>query len=124
MSGGRRTGPILAIVLLSYLMIVVDISIVITALPKMHESLGLSTEALSWVQNAYLLAFGGLLLLGARAGHVLGRRRVFMIGVGRERRLRARRGAAGRRRRAGRRSAPTRALSSRARATRASSGAR
>jgi EmrB/QacA subfamily drug resistance transporter len=63
-------------------MIVVDISIVITALPKMHASLGLSTAALSWVQNAYLLAFGGLLLLGARAGDVLGRRRVFMIGVG------------------------------------------
>jgi EmrB/QacA subfamily drug resistance transporter len=81
-SGSRRTGPILAIVLASYMMIVVDISIVITALPKMHESLGLSTAALSWVQNAYLLAFGGLLLLGARAGDVLGRRRIFMVGVG------------------------------------------
>ena len=78
----RRTGPILAIVLLSYLMIVVDISIVMTALPEMHRTLHLSTAALSWVQNAYLLAFGGLLLLGARAGDVLGRRRVFIVGVG------------------------------------------
>lgn len=77
-----RKTPILAIVLVSYLMIVVDISIVITALPKMHRSLGLSVAALSWVQNAYLLAFGGLLLLGARAGDVLGRRRVFIAGIG------------------------------------------
>jgi MFS family permease len=78
----RRNTPILAIVLTSYLMIVVDISIVITALPKMHRSLGLSTASLSWVQNAYLLAFGGLLLVGARAGDVLGRRRMFIVGVG------------------------------------------
>jgi len=70
------------IVLLSYLMIVLDISIVITALPKMHQSLGFSATGLSWVQNAYTLAFGGLLLLGARAGDILGRRRMFMAGTG------------------------------------------
>ena len=50
----------------SYLMIVIDISIVITALPKMRESLSISPAHLSWVHNAYILAFGGLLLLGAR----------------------------------------------------------
>src|SRR4051794_13363807 len=62
-------------------MIVLDISIVITALPKIHRTLDFSPTALSWVQNAYLLAFGGLLLLGARAGDLLGRRRVFIAGL-------------------------------------------
>jgi EmrB/QacA subfamily drug resistance transporter len=72
---------ILVIILVSYLMIVLDISIVITALPKMHVGLGFSTTGLSWVQNAYTLAFGGLLLLGARAGDILGRRRMFIWGL-------------------------------------------
>jgi EmrB/QacA subfamily drug resistance transporter len=70
------------IILLSYLMIVLDISIVITALPKMHQALGFSATGLSWVQNAYTLALGGLLLLGARAGDILGRRRMFVVGLG------------------------------------------
>jgi EmrB/QacA subfamily drug resistance transporter len=73
---------VLAVVLVSYLMIVLDISIVITALPRLHDDLGFSATGLSWVQNAYLLAFGGLLLLGARAGDLLGRRRVFIAGLG------------------------------------------
>jgi EmrB/QacA subfamily drug resistance transporter len=77
----RRT-PILLIILASYLMLVLDISIVITALPKMRETLGFSTTGLSWVENGYTLAFGGLLLLGARAGDLLGRRRVFIAGIG------------------------------------------
>jgi EmrB/QacA subfamily drug resistance transporter len=77
-----RKGAILAIVLTAYTMIVLDISIVITALPKIHRSLGFSPVALSWVQNAYLLAFGGLLLLGARAGDLVGRRKVFILGLG------------------------------------------
>src|SRR3954468_17668930 len=81
-AAGLRKGAILAIVLVSYTMIVLDISIVITALPKIHRSLGFSPVALSWVQNAYLLAFGGLLLLGARAGDPLGRRKVFVVGLG------------------------------------------
>ena len=55
-------------------MIVLDISIVITALPKIHHELEFSVVGLSWVQNAYTLFFGGLLLLGARAGDILGRR--------------------------------------------------
>jgi EmrB/QacA subfamily drug resistance transporter len=73
--------PVLAIILASYLMIVVDISIVITGLPKIRETLAFSTTGLSWVQNAYTLAFGGLLLLGARAGDILGRRRMFIAGL-------------------------------------------
>src|SRR4051794_31856693 len=63
-------------------MIVLDISIVITALPKIHRTLDFSPVALSWVQNAYLLAFGGLLLLGARAGDLIGRRKIFIVGLG------------------------------------------
>jgi EmrB/QacA subfamily drug resistance transporter len=73
---------ILLIVLASYTMIVVDISIVITALPQIHRALDFSATALSWVQNAYLLAFGGLLLLGARAGDLIGRRKTFIVGLG------------------------------------------
>jgi EmrB/QacA subfamily drug resistance transporter len=70
------------IVLISYLMIVLDISIVIAALPRMQQGLGFSATGLSWVQTAYTLAFGGLLLLGARAGDLLGRRRMFVTGLG------------------------------------------
>ncbi len=58
-----------------------DISIVITALPKIHAGLGFSATGLSWVPNAYTLAFGGLLLLGARADDILGRRRMFTAGL-------------------------------------------
>jgi EmrB/QacA subfamily drug resistance transporter len=78
----RRKLAILGVILLSYLMIVLDISIVITGLPKIQETLGFSPVGLSWVQNAYTLAFGGLLLLGARAGDILGRRRMFVLGLG------------------------------------------
>ncbi|MES2999490.1 MAG: MFS transporter [Pseudomonadota bacterium] len=62
-------------------MIVIDISIVITGLPRIQEGLGFSHAGLSWVQNAYTLAFGGVLLLGARAGDILGRRRMFIAGL-------------------------------------------
>jgi len=72
---------VLAIILVSYFMIVLDISIVITGLPKIREGLEFSPTGLSWVQNAYTLAFGGLLLLGARAGDILGRRRMFVAGL-------------------------------------------
>lgn len=76
-----HAASVLAIILVSYLMIVLDISIVITALPKLQLGLGFSATGLSWVQNAYTLAYGGVLLLGARMGDVLGRRRMFIIGV-------------------------------------------
>ncbi len=78
---GHNPAFTLAIILGCYLMIILDISVVITALPSIHEDLGLSTANLSWVQNAYTLTFGGLLLLGARAGDILGRRRVFIAGI-------------------------------------------
>jgi EmrB/QacA subfamily drug resistance transporter len=78
-----RTHPtaILAIILVSYFMIVLDNSIIFTGLPKIQEAMALSATGLSWVQNAYTLVFGGLLLLGARAGDILGRRRVFLVGL-------------------------------------------
>jgi len=63
----RYAGTVLAIIVASYLMIVVDISIVITGLPRIQDSLGFTAAQLSWVTNAYTLTFGGLLLLGARA---------------------------------------------------------
>lgn len=72
---------LVAIVLASYAMIVIDNSIVITGLPSIRVGLGFSVTGLSWVQNAYALAFGGLMLLGARAGDLLGRRLVFIVGL-------------------------------------------
>lgn len=76
-----RRSSLLSIILGSYLMIVLDVSIVINALPRIHHALGFSSTGLSWVQNAYTLSFGGLLLLGARAGDILGRRRMFVVGI-------------------------------------------
>lgn len=74
-------GAILAIVLLSYFMILLDNSVIFTSLPSLEADLNLSTAELSWVQDAYTLVFGGLLLLGARAGDLLGRRAVFVGGL-------------------------------------------
>jgi MFS family permease len=62
-------------------MVVLDATIVNIALPQMQQALGFSTTSLSWVLNAYTLTFGGLLLLGGRAGDILGRRRVFTAGI-------------------------------------------
>lgn len=76
-----RKGVVLAIILTCQLMIILDLSVIITALPGIEQSLGFSQSNLSWVQNAYALTFGGLLLLGARAGDLLGRRRVFVAGI-------------------------------------------
>jgi EmrB/QacA subfamily drug resistance transporter len=71
----------LAIILTCQLMVILDATIVTIALPKIRATFDFSPTSLSWVQNAYSLAFGGLLLLGARAGDILGRRRVFVAGV-------------------------------------------
>jgi EmrB/QacA subfamily drug resistance transporter len=72
---------ILAIVLISYFMILLDNSVIFTGLPGIRAGLGLGTTTLSWVQDAYTLVFGGLLLLAARAGDLVGRRRLFLIGL-------------------------------------------
>jgi EmrB/QacA subfamily drug resistance transporter len=77
----RRPGVVLAVILITQLMVILDATVVNIAMPKIREALDFSPSGLSWVQNAYALAFGGLLLLGARAGDLLGRRRVFVTGV-------------------------------------------
>jgi EmrB/QacA subfamily drug resistance transporter len=83
MSAGReRRGVVLAVILIGYLLILIDVSILFAALPTIHRDLGFSPTSLSWAQNAYTLAFGGLLLLGARAGDLAGRRRMFTVGIG------------------------------------------
>jgi EmrB/QacA subfamily drug resistance transporter len=73
---------VLAAILIAQLMVVLDVTIVNIALPDIKTALDFSPANLSWVINAYSLAFGGLLLLGARAGDILGRRRTLMIGIG------------------------------------------
>jgi EmrB/QacA subfamily drug resistance transporter len=80
---GASSNPaiVLGLILSAYLMIVLDLTVIITALPEIRTGLGFSDANLSWVQNAYALTFGGLLLLGARAGDILGRRRVFLAGI-------------------------------------------
>ncbi|MFJ4621268.1 MFS transporter [Streptomyces sp. NPDC088812] len=79
-AGGGRTMALLVIASCQ-LMVVLDITIVNIALPHIQRDLDFSTTGLSWVVSAYTLAFGGLLLLGGRAGDILGRRRVFVFGV-------------------------------------------
>jgi EmrB/QacA subfamily drug resistance transporter len=64
------------------LMIVLDSTIVNVALPSIQEDLGFSQNDLAWVINAYLIAFGGLLLLAGRIGDLIGQRRVFLVGLG------------------------------------------
>jgi EmrB/QacA subfamily drug resistance transporter len=72
----------LFVILTAQLMVVLDGTIVNVALPHIQKGLHFSGSGLSWVLNAYILTFGGLLLLGARAGDLLGRRRAFLIGIG------------------------------------------
>ena len=62
-------------------MVVLDVTIVNVALPAIQTDLGFSADGLQWVVNGYTLAFGGLLLLGGRASDLLGRRRLFLIGL-------------------------------------------
>jgi EmrB/QacA subfamily drug resistance transporter len=63
------------------LMIVIDATIVNVALPSIQDDLGFSQSNLAWVVNAYLIAFGGLLLLAGRIGDLIGQRRIFLIGL-------------------------------------------
>src|SRR5213596_3006896 len=63
------------------LMIVLDVTVVNVALPSIKQDLGFSGSSLAWVVNAYLIAFGGLLLLAGRFGDILGRKNVFMAGI-------------------------------------------
>jgi EmrB/QacA subfamily drug resistance transporter len=71
----------LALLCMTQFMVVLDASIVNIALPSIGEDVGISQENLSWVVNGYVLTFGGFLLLGGRLADLLGRRRIFMVGL-------------------------------------------
>ena len=79
--GRRNLGIALIVIATAQLMVVLDATIVNVALPHIQRALGFSGTGLEWVVTAYALAFGGLLLLGGRAGDLLGRRRVFIAGL-------------------------------------------
>src|SRR5213080_173111 len=72
----------LVVVCVGFLMIILDVTIVNVALPSIQEDLHFSTSSLAWVVNAYLIAFGGLLLLAGRLGDLIGRKTIFMVGLG------------------------------------------
>jgi EmrB/QacA subfamily drug resistance transporter len=71
----------LALLCGAFFMVILDAAIVTVAIPSIEEELGFSAQGLQWVVSAYALTFAGLLLLGGRAADLLGRRRVFMVGV-------------------------------------------
>src|SRR3982074_2986422 len=77
----RNLGLALAVIAAAQLMVILDATIVNIALPSIQRALQFTPTGLEWVINAYSLTFGGLLLLGGRAGDLFGRRRVFTIGI-------------------------------------------
>src|SRR5215475_2522829 len=80
----KRSAPtwlVLAVCCAAQFMVVLDVSIVNVALPKMRSALDLTASGQQWVINAYTLTFAGFLLLGGRAADLFGRRRVFMTGL-------------------------------------------
>ncbi|MFV0558750.1 MAG: MFS transporter [Enterococcus sp.] len=77
----KKRDLVLMIILLSYFMILLDNSIIFTGTVKIAEELNLDQVSLSWISNAYALTFGGLLLLGGRAGDIFGRKKVFSVGL-------------------------------------------
>jgi EmrB/QacA subfamily drug resistance transporter len=77
-----RRWKALALLCVAFFMVILDAAIVILALPSIEAELGMSADAGQWVMSAYLLSFGGLLLLGGRLADLLGRRRMFVVGTG------------------------------------------
>jgi EmrB/QacA subfamily drug resistance transporter len=77
----ERRNLALAVIAAAQLMVMLDLTIVNVALPSIQHSLHFSTTNLTWVIDVYILVFGGLLLLGGRAGDILGRRRMFLAGI-------------------------------------------
>ena len=82
-TGSRHSNPwiVLVLVCLAQFMVILDATITNVALPSIQTDLGMSDANLQWVVNAYALLFGGFLLLGGRAGDLIGRKRVFLAGV-------------------------------------------
>jgi EmrB/QacA subfamily drug resistance transporter len=81
-AANRRRWAALVVLCLGQLMIVLDVTVVNVALPTIQRELHFSQASLAWVVNAYLLTFGGLMLLAGRMGDLLGRKKVFATGVG------------------------------------------
>ncbi|MFD6431775.1 MFS transporter [Streptomyces venezuelae] len=79
--GGRRLGLALFVIAAAQLMVVLDGTITNIALPSIQTALDVSDANLAWIVNSYALAFGGLLLLGGRAGDLFGRRLMFQVGI-------------------------------------------
>src|SRR4029078_7867055 len=79
----HSTNPwlILVLICMAQFMVVLDATVVNVALPSIQNDLGLSEANLQWIVNAYTLVFGGFLLLGGRAGDLLGRKRLFLFGL-------------------------------------------
>lgn len=73
---------LLTIIIACQIIVVLDASIMVTAVPAIGRALHMSTTSLTWIHNSYILAFGGFLLLGARAGDLWGRRRMLSVGIG------------------------------------------
>lgn len=80
-SGSSRRWLVLGLVCLAQFMLILDVTVVNVALPRIGQDLGLGREALTWVVTAYALTFGGLMLLGGRLADVLGRRAMFLAGL-------------------------------------------
>src|SRR4026207_1154444 len=78
-----RVNPwlVLVLVCIAQFMVILDATIVNVALPTIQQDLDMSDTELQWIVNAYTLLFGGFLLLGGRAGDLVGRRRIFLVGV-------------------------------------------
>ena len=79
--GGKALGLSLLVIATAQLMVVLDDTIANIALPTLQNDLGISAANLPWVINAYILAFGGLLLFGGRLGDLYGRRRMLQVGM-------------------------------------------
>src|SRR5215212_4113071 len=80
---GGSTNPwvVLVLICLAQFMVILDATVVNVALPSIQTDLGMSEANLQWVVNAYALLFGGFLLLGGRAGDLIGRKRIFLVGL-------------------------------------------
>ena len=81
MTAHRNPWLVLCLVCMAQFMVVLDATIVNVALPSIQEDLEMSDADLQWIVNSYTLVFGGFLLLGGRAGDLIGRKRVFLVGV-------------------------------------------
>ena len=80
-SGHVNPWLVLVLVCMAQFMVILDATIVNVALPSIQADLEMSDADLQWIVNAYTLVFGGFLLLGGRAGDLIGRKRMFLVGV-------------------------------------------